>query len=108
MQWSNDSFCPPTPTPIIVSLCRNGKHISAQWFDIKYMRLTDYHNTCIMKLRMIPRSGLTQDIIQVFKCDVLHQRIAQRQVGPVPVYYDGLGVMSCVCGMAFLCGSTVV
>ena len=44
----------------------------------------------------------------VFQCDVPHQWIAQRQVGPVSVYCDGVGVMSCVCSMAFLCGSILV
>ena len=59
----------------------------------------------------IPLSGLIQDITMdsyVFRRDVPHQWIAQRQDGPVSVYRDGLGVMSCVCGMAFLCGSTLV
>ena len=97
----------------------------------------------------ISQSGLTQDIKMgsfVFQCDVPHQWIAQRQVGPVSVYCDrvvchvlcilwwdmvscpvsvhceglgydvlclyttvaGWGVMSCVCGMTFLCGSTLV
>ena len=57
------------------------------------------------------RSCLTQDIKMgscVLQCDVPHQCIAQRQVGPVSVYCDGVGAMSCVCGMAFLCGSTLV
>ena len=39
-------------------------------------------------------SGLTQDIKMgscVFQCDVPHQWIAQRQVGPVSVYCDGVG-----------------
>ena len=57
------------------------------------------------------RSGPIQDIKMgscVFQCDVPHQWIAQRQVGPVYVYCDGVGVMSCVCGMAFQCGSTLV
>ena len=43
---------------------------------------------------MISRSGLTQDIKMgscVFQCDVPHQWIAQRQVGPVSVYCDGVG-----------------
>ena len=42
----------------------------------------------------ISRSGLTQDIKMgscVFQCDVPHQLIAQRQVGPVSVYCDGVG-----------------
>ena len=42
----------------------------------------------------------------VFQCDVPHQWIAQRHVGPVYVYCDGVSVMSCVCGKAFLCGMT--
>ena len=47
-------------------------------------------------------SGLTHDIKMgsyAFHCDVPHQWIVQ---------CDGRGVMSCVCGMAFLCGSTLV
>ena len=38
--------------------------------------------------------GLTQDIKMtfcVFQCDVPHQWIEQRQVGPVFVYYDRTG-----------------
>ena len=31
-----------------------------------------------------------------------------RQVGPCLYTLTGLGVMSCVCNMAFLCGSTLV
>ena len=45
----------------------------------------------------------------VFERDVPHQWIAQRQVGPVSVYCEeGGGVKSCVCSMAFQCGSTLV
>ena len=42
----------------------------------------------------ISRSGLAQDIkmgSSVFQCDVPHQWIAQRKVGPVSVYCDGVG-----------------
>ena len=42
----------------------------------------------------ISRSGLTEDIKMggcVFKCDVPHQWIAQRHIGPVSVYCDGVG-----------------
>ena len=38
--------------------------------------------------------GLTRDIKMgsfVFQCDVPHQWIAQRQVGPLSVYCDGFG-----------------
>ena len=38
----------------------------------------------------ISRSGLTQDI-KMGSCDVPHKWIAQRQVGPVSVYCDGVG-----------------
>ena len=38
------------------------------------------------------------------KCNVPHQWIAQRQVGPMSTVM-GWGVMSSVCGMAFQCGS---
>ena len=41
------------------------------------------------------RSGLTQDIEMgscVFQCDIPHQWIAQRHVGPMSVYYDWVGV----------------
>ena len=44
----------------------------------------------------------------VFQCNVSHQWIAQRQVSPISVYRDGVGIMSCVWGMAFLCGSALV
>ena len=71
---------------------------------------------CVEGRGRISRSGLTQDIKMdscVFQCDVPHQWIAQRQVGPVSVYcglytVTGWGVVSCVCGMTFLCGSTLV
>ena len=42
----------------------------------------------------ISRSGLTQDIKVgscVFQCDAPHIWIAQRQVGPVSIYYNGVG-----------------
>ena len=49
---------------------------------------------CVEGRGRISRSGLTQDIKMyscVFQCDVPHQWIAQRQVGPVSVYCDGVG-----------------
>ena len=59
---------------------------------------TDYHHNsikrsmvCVEGLGRISRSGLTQDIKMgscVFQCDVPHQLIKQRQVGPV--YCDGV------------------
>ena len=59
------------------------------------------------------RSGMIHDITMgscVFRCDVQHQWIAQRLVGRVSVYCDGVGwgVMSGVCGMAFMCGKALV
>ena len=61
---------------------------------------------CVEGREMISRSGLTQDIKMgtggcVFQSDVPQQYIAQRQVDPVSVYYDGMG-----CHV--LCGSTLV
>ena len=50
----------------------------------------NHHNS----IRRISQSGLTHDIKMgscVFQCDVPHQWIAQRQVGPVSVYCDGMG-----------------
>ena len=44
--------------------------------------------------------------MNLFLIYVPHQWIAQWQVDPMSVYCDGVGVMSCVCSMAFLCGST--
>ena len=50
---------------------------------------------CVDGRGRISRSALTRDIEKkgkcVFKCDILHQWIAQRQVGPVSVYSDGVG-----------------
>ena len=49
---------------------------------------------CVEGRGRISRSGLTQDIKMgscVFQCDVPHQWIAQRQVGPVSVYCGGVG-----------------
>ena len=49
---------------------------------------------CVGGRGRISRSGLTQDIKMgscVFQCDVPHRWIAQRQVGPVSVYCDGVG-----------------
>ena len=49
---------------------------------------------CVEGGGRISQLGLTQDIKMgscVFQCDVPHQWIAQRQVGPVSVYYDGVG-----------------
>ena len=49
---------------------------------------------CVEGRGRISRSGLTQDIKMgscAFQCDVPHQWIAQRQVGPVSVYCDVVG-----------------
>ena len=49
---------------------------------------------CVEGRGRITRSGVTQVIKMgscVFQCDVPHQWIAQRQVGPVSVYCDGVG-----------------
>ena len=49
---------------------------------------------CVECRGRIYRFGLTRDIKMgsfVFKCDVPHQWIAQRQVGPVSVNCDGIG-----------------
>ena len=49
---------------------------------------------CVEGRGRISRWGLTQDIKMgscVFQCDVPHQWIAQRQVGPMSVYCDGVG-----------------
>ena len=63
----------------------------------------DYHHNIIIEFSVhwcvegrgrISRSCLIQDIQMgscVFQCDVPHQWIAQRQVGPVSVYCDGVG-----------------
>ena len=63
---------------------------------------TDYHHTsielsvryCVWKVgEGFPARVFTQDIKMgsgVFQCDVPHQLIAQRQVGPVSVYCDGV------------------
>ena len=65
---------------------------------------TDYHHkgqhtvkrplVCVEGRGRIYRSGLTQDIQMgscVWQCHVPHQWIAQREVGPVFVYCDGVG-----------------
>ena len=60
---------------------------------------TDYYSIielsvrwCVKERGRISRSGLTQDIkMGSCVCDVPHQWIAQRQVGPVSVYCDGVG-----------------
>ena len=49
---------------------------------------------CVEGQGRTSRSGLTQDIKMdswVFQCDVPYRWIAQRQVGPVSVYCDGVG-----------------
>ena len=49
---------------------------------------------CVEGRGRIYRSGQNQDIKMgscVFQCDVPHQWIAQRQVGPVSVYCDWVG-----------------
>ena len=48
---------------------------------------------CVEGRGGISRSGLTKEIklgSGVFQCDIPHQLIAQRQVGPVSVYCDGV------------------
>ena len=69
---------------------------------------TGYYHNSIIELSVrwsvesrgrISRSGLTQDIKMgncVFQCDIPHQWIAQRQVGPVSVYCDRVVVVSSV------------
>ena len=49
---------------------------------------------CVEDRGRISQSGLTKDIKMgrcVFQCDVPHQLITQRQVGPVSVSCDGVG-----------------
>ena len=74
--------------------------------------LTDYHHTkTSWTFARISRSGHTQDIKMgscVFQCDVPHKWIAQRQVALCLYTVTKWGVMSCVYGMTFLCGSTLV
>ena len=67
---------------------------------------------CVEGRGRISRSGLTQDIKMgscVFQCDVPHQWIAQRQVGPASVYCDGVGChVLCLRHDISVCGSTLV
>ena len=81
--------------------------------------LTDYHHhkaerplVFVEGRGTISRSIRNQDIKMgscVYQCDVPHEWIAQPQVSPVYMYtVTGLDAMSCVCGMYFLCGSTLV
>ena len=64
-------------------------------FTIVYLcQISNCLLVCVEGRGRISRSGLTQDIKMVscvFQCDVPHQWIAQRQVGPVSVYCDGVG-----------------
>ena len=77
---------------------------------VRYFLAVERLLVCEESRGRISRSGLTQN--RVFQCDVPHQSITQRQVSPasstVKDTVPGWGVMSCVCGMAFLCGSTLV
>ena len=53
-----------------------------------------FAGVCMEGRGRISQSGLTQDIKMgscVFQCDVLHKWIAERQVGPMSVYCDGVG-----------------
>ena len=63
------------------------------------------------RLRKDFQSGLTQDIKMgscVFQCDIPHKWITQDRSAPCLYTVTEWGVMSCVCSMAFLCGSTLV
>ena len=68
-------------------------HYLDRWLkDLRY----NYNGSlvCVAGRGRISRSGLTQDIKMgscVFQCDVPHRWIAQRQIGPVSVYCDGVG-----------------
>ena len=80
---------------------------------------TDYHHISIMKLsvhwcvwkveegfpdRVQPET--LKWVVVYSTVSFPNQWIAQRQVGPVSVYCDGVGCR--VCSMSFLCGSTLV
>ena len=81
-------------------------HSTGRWFKTRLVRyflssfqliitLTASRSlVCVEGRGRISRSGLTQDIKMgscVFQCDVPHQWIAQRQVGPVAAYCDWVG-----------------
>ena len=82
--------------------------------------LIDYHHNIIIKVerslvcvksrRRISRSGLTQDIkwVAVYSRVTFHiNEYHNDRSAPCLYTVTGRGVMSCVCGMAFLCGSTL-
>ena len=76
-----------------------------RWVWYTFYRASDclppyQHNEVVRSLVCVEgrgrtsRSDLTQDIKMdscVFQCDVSHRWIAQRQVGPVSIYYDWVG-----------------
>ena len=86
---------------------------ASDWLPPYQHYKVEHSLVCVEGQGRISWSSLTEDIIMcscVIQCDVPHQWIAQWQVGPVSVYCDRTewGVVSCVCGMAFLCGSISV
>ena len=108
----------------VLDLHTTGPGFKAQWEQYTFYGASDwlppyqYHKVerslvCVEGRGRICQLCLTQDIKMgscIFQCDLPHQWIAQRQVHPVSVYFDRVGsrVMSCVCGIAFLYGSTLV
>ena len=81
------------------------------WLITTIPKLVEHSQVCVEGRGRISRSGHTQDIKMgscVFQCDVPHKWIAQQQVALCLYTVTEWGVMSCVCGMTFLCGSTLV
>ena len=67
---------------------------ASDWLPPYQHHKVEHSPVCVEGRGRISRLSLTQDIkmgICVFQCDVPYQRIAQRQVGPVSVYCDGVG-----------------
>ena len=78
----------------------DNQNVSSTFIFKSYFRLTDKDHrvegplVCVEGRGLISQSGLNQDINMgscIFQCDIPHQQIAQRQVGPVSVYCDRMG-----------------
>ena len=84
---------------------------ASNWLPPYWYHKVERSLVCVEGYRRIIQSGLTQDIKMgscVFQCDVPHKWITQDRSAPCLYAVTEWGVMSCVCSMAFLCGSTLV
>ena len=86
-----------TTGPVFKTGCYGTFYWASDWLP-PYQYQVEHSLVCVEGRGRISRSGLNQDIKMgscVFQCDVPHQWIAQRQVGPVSIYCDWVRYVLC-------------